>query len=149
MSTGLSQNEAFTKWEHPSVDHYRESIRQRNDGTQPLEPYQRVSQEVFESWMRDMCEHSELIDLRYGHKLEFVKENEEGVEAQVTTNKVGERLLFRSRYAVACDGASSKSRQSLEIGLDGGPMYETLGSTRYLIFAHHLFSTYARCVPLG
>lgn len=70
--------------------------------------------------MRDMCQESPLIDLRYGHKLESITETAEGVEARVT--KDDEVQLFRSKLAVACDGASSKCRKCLDISLDGGPM---------------------------
>ncbi|RTE70052.1 hypothetical protein BHE90_015556 [Fusarium euwallaceae] len=66
MSTGLSQDAAFTQWNHPSVDEYREQIKAKNDGTQPLEPYQRVSQQIFETWMRDLCQDNPLVDLRPG-----------------------------------------------------------------------------------
>ncbi|KAM5346072.1 hypothetical protein ACJ41O_009077 [Fusarium nematophilum] len=122
MSTGLSQNSAFTQWNHPSVDEYKKKIRAKNDGTQPLEPYQRVSQEIFETWMRDLCEESPLIDLLYEHKLDSITETAEGVEAQITTTKNEESWVYQAKYAVACDGASSKSRRSLDISLEGGPM---------------------------
>ncbi|RMJ08333.1 hypothetical protein CDV36_012050 [Fusarium kuroshium] len=122
MSTGLSQDAAFTQWNHPSVDEYREQIKAKNDGTQPLEPYQRVSQQVFETWMRDLCQDNPLVDLRYGHKLDSINETEGGMEAKITTTNDGESWTYQANYAVSCDGASSKSRKSLDIGLEGGPM---------------------------
>lgn len=72
--------------------------------------------------MRDMCQESPLIDLRYGHKLESVTETAEGVEARVSKDGDDNVQLFRSKLAVACDGASSKCRKCLDISLDGGPM---------------------------
>ncbi|RSL58708.1 hypothetical protein CEP54_007608 [Fusarium duplospermum] len=122
MSTGLSQDAAFAQWNHPSVDEYRKEIRARNDGTQPLEPYQRVSQQIFETWMRDLCEESPLIKLQYEHKLESVAEAAEGISAQITTTENNACWVYQAKYAVACDGASSKSRRSLDISLEGGPM---------------------------
>lgn len=122
MSTGLSQSSAFTQWDHPSVDEYREHIMAKNDGTQPLEPYQRVSQQIFETWMRDLCEQNPLTELRYEHKLESIAETNNGVEAQVTTARDGLSWNYHANYMVACDGASSRSRKSLDIGLEGGPM---------------------------
>lgn len=121
MSTGLSQKSAFARWNHPSVDEYRRIIQSNNDGSQPLEPYQRVPQSVFESWMRDVCNNDPLIDLRYGYKVESVKETAQGIEAYVTENEGDEPQLYNAKYAVACDGASSRCRRSLGIGLDGGP----------------------------
>ncbi|KAH6980787.1 putative monooxygenase [Ilyonectria sp. MPI-CAGE-AT-0026] len=125
ISTGLSQDTHVTQWNHPSVDQYRQTIKSTNDGTQPIEPYQRISQQIFESWMRDMCQESPLIDLRYGHKLESVTETAEGVEARVSKDGDDKVQLFRSKLAVACDGASSKCRKCLDISLDGGPIPAT------------------------
>lgn len=121
MSTGLGENAAFTQWNHPSVDDYKEQITNQNDGTQPLEPYQRVSQQLFETWMRGLGEGNPLIDLLYEHKLDSIHETEKGVEAAVIT-KDGSSHKIQAAYAVACDGASSKSRRSLGIDLEGGPL---------------------------
>ncbi|KAH6697417.1 FAD-binding domain-containing protein [Plectosphaerella plurivora] len=121
MTTGLSQNAPFTRWNHPSVDEYQDAIRSKNDGTQPLEPYQRVSQQLFESWLRDLSKKNPLIDLRYEHKLESFEETTDGVKAQVTSPDAGS-MEFQAKFAVACDGASSRSRSNLNIPLDGGPM---------------------------
>ncbi|KAH7161082.1 FAD-binding domain-containing protein [Dactylonectria macrodidyma] len=125
ISTGLSQDTPVTQWNHPSVDQYRQTIEATNDGTQPVEPYQRISQQIFESLMRDMCQESSLIDLRYGHKLESVTETAEGVEAQITKDGEAAVQLFKSKLAVACDGASSRSRKCLGITMDGGPIPAT------------------------
>lgn len=121
MTTGLSQDAPFTRWNHPSVDEYQDAIRSNNDGTQPLEPYQRVSQQLFESWLRDLSKKNTLIDLRYEHKLESLQETADGVKVQVTPPNDGS-MEFQAKFAVACDGASSRSRSNLNISLDGGPM---------------------------
>ncbi|KAJ4422239.1 hypothetical protein N0V82_003099 [Gnomoniopsis sp. IMI 355080] len=85
MSTGLSSTAPVTAWKHPSVDKYWERIKSRNDGTQPLEPYQRLSQEIFEAWMKKVCEANPLIDVRFGWRLNTIKETSEGVEADIFT----------------------------------------------------------------
>ncbi|KAJ2902437.1 hypothetical protein MKZ38_000566 [Zalerion maritima] len=52
ISPGLSQPSAITAWNRPSVDEAQKAIKSQNCGAQPLEPYQRISQEVFEAWMK-------------------------------------------------------------------------------------------------
>lgn len=71
--------------------------------------------------MRGLCEENPLIDLAYEHKLDSITETEDGVEAAIVT-KDGLSHKFQAGYAVACDGASSKSRKSLGIALEGGPL---------------------------
>jgi FAD-dependent monooxygenase len=46
----------------------------------PLEPYQRISQAVFEKWLKGLCDENPLIDLRFGCKVESVEEFPEGVK---------------------------------------------------------------------
>lgn len=121
MTTGLASDGPITKWEHPSVEEFRKRIELTNDGTQPREPYQRISQSVFEAWMKTKCEEHPLVELRFGWKLETIKESPDGVEATIIETGTGQKHLFKSKYVVGCDGASSKARRSLEIPLDGGP----------------------------
>lgn len=122
FTPGLSRDESYTQWSLPSVEQYRQNIKDLNDGSQPLEPYQRLSQAVFEAWMRKQCDANPLIDVRFGWKLEDVHESAEGVEAKVTEKSTNVEHLFKCNYMIACDGASSKARRSLEIPLDGGPV---------------------------
>lgn len=124
MTTGLSQERPVTIWDHPSVEEFHRRIRTTNDGTQPLEPYQRISQEIFEAWMKGLCDENPLIDVRFGWKLESIKEMDDGVTAEVSRAAENgiKQHRFKAKYAVACDGASSRCRRDLEIPLDGGPV---------------------------
>lgn len=122
VSSGLSRDSPITQWNHPSVDKYFEMIQAKNDGTMPLEPWQRISQEIFEAWLKELSEHDPLIDIRFGWKLESILETERGVEATVTDLNKGKTVQFKAQYAVGCDGASSRVRRSLDISLDGGPV---------------------------
>lgn len=124
MTTGLKQDRPVTSWDHPSVEEFRRRIRANNDGTQPLEPYQRISQEVFEAWMKTVCDDHPLVDVRFGWKLEAITELPDGVVAEVSRRAESEDKphRFNAKYAVACDGASSRCRRSLKIPLDGGPV---------------------------
>jgi FAD-dependent monooxygenase len=121
ISSGFSKEHAITKWLHPSVDQYRELIRQQNDGTLPLEPYQRISQAIFEAWLKTVCDQNHLIDPRFGWKVESVEDSKSRVTLVASDVSTGEKRTFLSRYVIGCDGASSQVRRSLEIPLDGGP----------------------------
>jgi FAD-dependent monooxygenase len=122
MSTGLSQTKPITQWIHPSVDEYRVQIAAKNDGTMPIEPYQRISQAVFESWLKGLCDENPLVDLRFGVKADLVEEFPGGAKVTAVDEATGLRQEIISRYVVGCDGGSSRVRRSLGIELDGGPM---------------------------
>lgn len=122
ISTGLSADRPLTMWELPGVDKLRQQIRDTNDGTQPCEPWQRISQAVFERWLKEICDKDPLIDLHYGYKVESVEEDDDGVQVQVTDTGAGVTTTWTSDYVAGCDGASSRVRKSLAIPLYGGPM---------------------------
>jgi FAD-dependent monooxygenase len=122
ISSGLAAKECVTKWELPSVDEFRRRIEERNDGSMPREPWQRLSQVKFEKWLKERCEKDEMIDARFGWRIEHVEVKEGKVRTRATVVESGETRIFVSEYAVGCDGASSVVRRSLEIPLDGGPV---------------------------
>jgi FAD-dependent monooxygenase len=122
ISSGLSADTPITSWALPGVAKFREQIRQTNDGTQPQEPWQRVSQAIFEKWLKAICDKDPLIDLNYGYKVESVEEKNNLVETVVTNMKTGEESCWRSEYVVGCDGGSSRVRSCLSTPVDGGPM---------------------------
>lgn len=120
ISTGLNEDECITAWNHPCVDAYREAIAAKNDGTLPLEPYQRLSQSIFEAWLKKTCDANPLIDLRFGNKVESVEETAEGVVLLCENVETGQKKSIAARYLAACDGASSRVRRGLGIPIDGG-----------------------------
>lgn len=122
MSSGLSMEEPLTKWNLPSVDRLRQKILETNDGSQPREPWQRLSQVVFERWFKTVCDDDPLIDLRYGWKVEDVQESSDCVRTTVVHSDTGASETYVSRFMAGCDGAGSKVRRILELPLDGGPM---------------------------
>ncbi|KAK1725890.1 FAD-binding domain-containing protein [Colletotrichum acutatum] len=122
ISTGLSAEKPLTQWDLPGVDRFRSQIQNTNDGTQPQEPWQRVSQAIFERWLKKICDDDPLIDLNYGFKIEHVEEHEGFAHTTIADVDTGERTVVRSDYVVGCDGASSRTRTSLSIPLDGGPI---------------------------
>jgi 2-polyprenyl-6-methoxyphenol hydroxylase-like FAD-dependent oxidoreductase len=122
VSSGLSGKEAITRWDLPGVEKFRRRIRENNNGTLPLEPYQRLSQAVFEQWLKAICDQDPLIDLHYGWRVESVHEEEDHVETAITNADTAKTLVYVSDYIVGCDGASSRVRKSLGFPLDGGPV---------------------------
>ncbi|OQU94362.1 FAD binding domain-containing protein [Cladophialophora immunda] len=114
VSTGLGADKPVTKWDHPSVDEYRVRIAAKNDGTMPLEPYQRLSQVIFEKWLRELCDEIPYIDLRYSQKFESLEECDGGVKLLTTDLTTGQQKTILARYVVGCDGGSSRVRRSLD-----------------------------------
>jgi 2-polyprenyl-6-methoxyphenol hydroxylase-like FAD-dependent oxidoreductase len=117
-STGLA-GEPITVWKLPSVAEQRRVIAESRDGTQPVEPGQRISQITFEPVLRALCETNPGIDLRCGWQLDSVEQDEAGVTCQLIDVHSGETHTLRSRYLIGCDGASSRVRASVGIGLRG------------------------------
>src|SRR4051812_19497269 len=117
-STGLA-GQPITVWKLPSVDEQRHRIAERNDGTQPVEPGQRISQIALEPVLRAHCRRQPRIDLRCGWRFDSLRQDGEGVTSDLVDAHSGRRVQLRSRYVIGCDGASSQVRRSLGIGLDG------------------------------
>jgi 2-polyprenyl-6-methoxyphenol hydroxylase-like FAD-dependent oxidoreductase len=117
-STGLA-GVPITVWKLPSVAEERRRIAIRNDGTQPLEPGQRISQIALEPVLRARCHRHPRIDLRCGWHLDAVTQDDDAVTSQLVDVRSGNRVALRSRYLIGCDGASSQVRASAGIGLDG------------------------------
>lgn len=134
ISSGLSADKSLTSWELPGVQKFRQQIRENNDGTQPLEPWQRISQSIFERWLKAICDDDPLIDLHYGFKVESVDEEGDVVKTAVTQAATGLTTIWISDYVAGCDGASSRVRKSLSIPLDGGPMYVALASLKLWVY---------------
>ena len=122
ISTGMESEQILAKWDLPGVDEFRERIRESNDGSLPLEPYQRLSQAVFERWMKGLCEKEPLVELRYGWRIDSVVEVGDRVKTTVTEMETGSTFDYVSDYVAGCDGASSRIRKSFDIPVDGGPM---------------------------
>lgn len=122
ISTGLSTETPITRWNLPGVDKFRKHVQNTNSGTQPLEPWQRLSQAIFKRWLKGVYDEDPLIDLNYGLRVDGVEEEESHVKTVVTNFKTSAKTVWRSDYVVGCDGASSKVRSSFNLPLDGGPM---------------------------
>ena len=117
-STGLA-GQPITVWQQPSVAESWRRIRQVNDGGQPAQPWQRLSQIVLEPLLRRRCQQHPLIDLRCGRRFDSLSQDRHGVTSQVTDTRRGDTEVIRSDYLIGCDGAGSQVRQALGIALTG------------------------------
>jgi len=114
----LAMNEPPLVSQHyPSVDEARAAIRACNDGTQPLEPYQLISQYTLEPLLKAECETLPSISVRYGCEFLSFAQDAAGVTAQVRSGGATETI--RSAYLAGCDGGGSAVRKQLGIRLRG------------------------------
>src|SRR5882724_7139627 len=60
----------IARWQLPSVEEERAWLHDNRDGTHPAQPWQRVSQEVFERVMMERCHRDPHIDVRQGWRLD-------------------------------------------------------------------------------
>ena len=102
---------------YPSVDEARAAIRGGNDGTQPLEPYQLISQYTLEPLLKAECETLPSASVRYGCEFLSFEQDAGGVTAQVKNEGVTQSI--RAAYMVGCDGGASTVRKQLGIRLRG------------------------------
>ncbi|MFI6498049.1 FAD-dependent monooxygenase [Nonomuraea typhae] len=112
-------------WEYLSVAEVRARIAETNDGTSPLEPYQRLPGNVLEELLRAEAARTPLVDLRLGTALTGLEDTGEEVVATLVTD--GGESRMRARYLVGCDGAGSTVREKAQIALSrSGPAEEFL-----------------------
>ncbi|KAJ5909079.1 hypothetical protein N7495_001761 [Penicillium taxi] len=126
FSSGLGVEHPLSEWKLPSVDQFRERILYQNDGTMSLEPWLRVSGDLMEAFLKEQCEKSPLITVRFGWGVTQLIEGATEVETRVRNPHIGGEKVMRSQYAVGCDGASSLVRKSLGINLEGGPLQSSV-----------------------
>ncbi len=114
----LAMNEPPLLSQHyPSVDQARAAIRASNDGRQPLEPYQLISQYTLEPLLKAECETLPSVSVRYGREFVSFEQDATGVTAQVRNGGAIETI--RAAYMVGCDGGGSAVRKQLGIKLRG------------------------------
>ncbi|KAL4988157.1 FAD binding domain-containing protein [Aspergillus falconensis] len=132
FSSGLHVDKAITAWDLLSPDEYRWGIREQNDGSMPSEPWLRVSQEIFEAWLKELGMENPLIDFRAWWKVTGARELDHGAEMNAIHPDTGEGWKVSADFVVGCDGAHSAIRKSLDIPLDGGPIQGDRSLTRWI-----------------
>ncbi len=103
---------------YPSVAGAEAEIRSVNDGTQPCEAYQLISQYTLEPLLKSVAEALPSVTLRYGHEFLDLEGDAAGVTARFSTPDGGTEAI-RGAYLVGCDGGGSPVRKGLGIALRG------------------------------
>jgi 2-polyprenyl-6-methoxyphenol hydroxylase-like FAD-dependent oxidoreductase len=98
---------------YPSVEQYRAQIAACEDASQPLEPYQLISQYTLEPLLKSIAESLPSVTVRYGCEFLSFHQSDRGVAAQTSGGKI------HCAYLVGCDGGSSTVRRQLGIELQG------------------------------
>jgi 2-polyprenyl-6-methoxyphenol hydroxylase-like FAD-dependent oxidoreductase len=125
-SNGLD-GERLAVWQQPSVERKWQQIREHNDGSQPSQPYQRISQAELEPVLLDHCRRHPLIDVRNRWRFESLDQDGDGVTSTFRDLANDTTRAIRSEYLAACDGAASTIRQAVGIPLSGGGVADAEG----------------------
>jgi len=82
-------------------------------------PLRNLSQHRFEAVLRDTLPKVAAREVEYGQQWESAEQDEEGVTSRVRDLATDEVYEIRSRYLIACDGAGSRIRKSIDIEMIG------------------------------
>ncbi|SOC49512.1 2-polyprenyl-6-methoxyphenol hydroxylase [Blastococcus aggregatus] len=126
---------------YPSVEELKQRSHDVNDGTQPAEPYQLISQYTLEPLLRSVAEATPGVEVRFGHEVVDFAQDESGVTTRARTLD-GDDLSLRSDYVVGCDGGSSTVRARLGVELRGESLLEM---QQALFYCEDLFDR----IPIG
>lgn len=103
---------------YPSIDELKARAAEVNDGSEPLEPYQLISQYTLEPLLKAVAERTPGVTVRFGHELIEFEQDDEHVAA-VIRRADGSLTEVNASYLVGCDGGSSTVRKKLGIQLQG------------------------------
>lgn len=109
-------------WRHPSVAELTARLAEVNDGTSPVETYQRVQGSLLEELVRRRAWEHPLIDLREGWTFTNLHHSPKGVTATVVDTATSTWYVINADYLAACDGAQSAVRQYISVATEAtGP----------------------------
>src|SRR3954463_7835687 len=103
---------------HPSVAEAKARIAKSEDGSEPLDPYQLISQYTLEPLLKSVAETLPSVTVRYGCELVSFTQDKGGVTAKVKDMN-GALSGITAQYVVGCDGGGSAVRRGLGIKLSG------------------------------
>jgi 2-polyprenyl-6-methoxyphenol hydroxylase-like FAD-dependent oxidoreductase len=109
---------ALLEEKHPSIQTFQEKIRDCQDLSMSLEPYQLVSQYTLEPLLKAEAEALHSVDVRFGHEFVEFAQSDEGVRVHCKTSDA-KSVTLSAAYLVGCDGGSSPIRKQLGIKLRG------------------------------
>lgn len=113
------QGHELHRFAYPTVLEAKEQMRAKNDGTQPLQPYMRMSQIVLEPELKKWLDQSPLAEVRFGWEFVTCRQDENKVYSTIREVATGKTEEVVSDLLAGCDGGSSAVRESLGIQLGG------------------------------
>ena len=109
---------ALLEEKHPSIQAFREKIRDCKDLSMSLEPYQLISQYTLEPLLKAEAETLQSVDVRFGYEFVEFEQSDLGVTVHCQDLE-GKSITLTASYLVGCDGGSSPIRKQLGIKLRG------------------------------
>ena len=109
---------ALLEEKHPSIQTFREKIRDCKDLSMSLEPYQLISQYTLEPLLKAEAETLQSVDVRFGYEFVEFEQSDQGVTVRCQDLE-GKSITLTASYLVGCDGGSSPIRKQLGIKLRG------------------------------
>jgi 2-polyprenyl-6-methoxyphenol hydroxylase-like FAD-dependent oxidoreductase len=103
---------------YASVAEHRARIAATSDASEPLEPYQLVSQNDLEPLLKEIAEATPNVTVRFGCALSDFRQDASGVDATLR-GPDGSEQQVRAAYLAGCDGGVSFVRKKLGIKLEG------------------------------
>jgi 2-polyprenyl-6-methoxyphenol hydroxylase-like FAD-dependent oxidoreductase len=103
---------------YPSVADHRAKIAATTDHSEPLEPYQLVSQNDLEPLLKEIAESTPNVTVSFGCELTGFSQDDHGVDVRLRTLD-GHDQAVRADYLAGCDGGRSTVRKELGIKLQG------------------------------
>jgi 2,4-dichlorophenol 6-monooxygenase len=82
-------------------------------------PLRNIPQHRFEAVLRSTLKSAGAAEVEYGQQWESAEQDEEGVTSRVRDLATDEVYEIRSRYLIACDGAGSRIRKSINLEMIG------------------------------
>jgi len=111
-------DEPLLKLHYPTVAEFRQQISETTDHSQPLEPYQLVSQNKLEPLLKSVAEATPRVTVRYGcNVIRFHDRSDEVIVEYADPDNRPVKVC--SSYLAGCDGGSSTIRKQLGIKLEG------------------------------
>ena len=107
---------ALLEEKHPSIQTFRQKIRDCKDLSMSLEPYQLISQYTLEPLLKAEAETLQSVDVRFGYEFMEFEQSDQGVVVRCRDLE-GKSITLTACSLVGCDGGSSPIRKQLGIKL--------------------------------
>jgi 2,4-dichlorophenol 6-monooxygenase len=101
-------------------------------------PLRNISQHHLEPILAGAVSARRGAEIRYGQQWESAQQDDDGVTSIVRNVETGEATRIRSRWLIAADGAGSRVRKSLGIGMEGPPRLQSFVMIHFEANLRHL-----------